>query len=138
MSDHQAWDFSTALRASEKGKQGQEEAEKARKDATAEYATAEKLYRVALAKRIVELIAEGKPATVAKDLARGDKHVSDLGYNRDVAEGMKEIAEQRAWRHTADRKDIQEFIQWSRIVAPLGTQAEPPVHERPIGSQRAA
>lgn len=123
MSDNrEAWDFHTALSASRKGKEGQEAAEKARGDATEAYALAERLYRMALSKRIVELIAEGKPATVARDLARGESPVADLGYERDVAEGVRDIAEQRAWRHTADRRDIQEFVQWSRIVAPLGEQ----------------
>ena len=134
----EAWSFHQAVEASRRGKEGQADAESARKDAMTEYALAEKLYRVELAKRIVELIAEGKPATVAKDLARGDKRVSDLGYNRDVAEGMRDIAEQRAWRHTADRKDIQELIEWSRIVAPLGQTQEPAHLEAPIGGRRAA
>lgn len=121
----QAYDFFEAQEASRRGKEGQREAEKARSEAIEAYALAEKLYRVELAKKIIEMIAGGTPATVAKDLARGDKTVSDLGYHKDVAEGMKDIAEQRAWRHTADRKDIQNLTEWSMKVAPLGEQSEP-------------
>lgn len=133
-----AWDFHEALTASRKGKEGQESAEKARKDAAEDFAEKERLYRERLAIRITEIIASGKAATVAQDLARGDGLVADLRYDRDVAKGVAAVAEQRAWRHTADRKDIQEFIEWSRHVAPLGEQAEPAVLEAPIGGRRAA
>ena len=120
----QAWDFFDALRASEKGKQGQEDAEKARREAFDEFATAERLYRVKLAERIKAIRAEGTAATTAEALAKGEAEVADLKYLMRVAEGDVAVAEQRAWRHTADRKDIQEFIQWSRIVTPLGEQRE--------------
>jgi len=134
----QAWDFEQALEASRRGKLGQEAAERDRKDAVEVAAKAERAYRSALAAEIVRTHAQGAAWTVAQDLARGEKHVADLRYERDVAVGIKEIAEQRAWRGTADRKDIQEFVQWSRIVAPLGAAGEPPVLDRPIGSRRAA
>ena len=126
MSDRrQAYDFFECVEASRRGKHGQEQAEEQRKEAAETLATAERFYRVALAKRILELKAEGMPATVCQDLARGDKTVADLRYERDVAQGVLDVAEQRAWRGSADRKDIQELIAWSRIVAPLGEQTEP-------------
>lgn len=120
-----AWDFSEGLAASKKGKEGQEAAERDRKEAVELAARAERAYRQALAAEIVRSHAQGAAWTVAQDLARGDKHVAQLRYERDVSVGVKEVAEQRAWRHTADRKDIQEFVTWSRIVAPLGEQREP-------------
>lgn len=121
----QAYDFFECVDASRKGKEGQEAAEKDRKVATEAFALAKRCYEVELAKKIVGLIAEGKPATVAKDLARGDSRIANLGYELSVAEGVKDIAEQRAWRHTADRKDIQNLTEWSMKVAPLGEQTEP-------------
>lgn len=124
MSERQAWDFFQCVEASRKAKEAQQEAENAVKDAAAAYALAERLYRVNLAQQIVKLIAEGKPATVARDLARGDRHVADLAYEMAVAEGVKEAMEQRAWRHTSDRKDVQNLTKWSMIVAPLGEQIE--------------
>lgn len=48
-------------------------------------AETEKEYRVALAKKLVELREEGVAVGLIGDLARGDKELSDLKYNRDVA-----------------------------------------------------
>lgn len=134
------WDFTEATAAARKATEAQKEAEQARRDATSSYADAERIYRMALAKRIVELHAEGCAWTVAQDVARGDKGVAQLKYLRDVAEGVKAAAEQRAWRHTSDRRDVNELIAWSRIVAPLGQQTEPAGAQRPapIGARRAA
>jgi hypothetical protein len=133
----QAWDFEQALEASRRGKLGQEAAERDRKDAVEVAAKAERAYRSALAAEIVRTHAQGAAWTVAQDLARGEKHVADLRYERDVAVGMKEIAEQRAWRHQSDRRDIREFVQWSRIIAPLGDQPEPRNLAPPIGRRAA-
>jgi hypothetical protein len=91
----------------------QEAAEAATREAYAVYAEAERAYRVALAKRITELRAEGAAATLAADLARGDTDVADLRYRRDVAEGVVEAAKQSGWRLQANRRDGHEFIAWS-------------------------
>ena len=126
MSDRrEAWDFFQGVEASRKAKEKQEEAEQARRDAATALAGYERAYRTALAQKIVSLIAEGKAATVARDLARGDDQVAHLGYLRDVARGVLEAEETRAWRHTSDRKDVNSFVEWSRMVAPLGEQHEP-------------
>lgn len=136
--ERQAWDFFQAVEASRKGKEGQAAAEAAREQAAEEYAAAERAYRRALALKIIELRAADWPATVCADLARGDEHVANLRYSRDVAEGVKDAIEQRAWRHTADRRDVTQLIEWSRIVAPLGEQREPNHLPEPIGTRRAA
>ncbi|HET6866216.1 MAG TPA: hypothetical protein VFH80_09840, partial [Solirubrobacteraceae bacterium] len=81
-------------------------------------------YRVALAKKIVELHAGGAAWTVCQDLARGDQSVADLRYRRDVAEGVKEAAQNAVWRHTADRKDLGKLVDWSMRVAPDGQHEE--------------
>ena len=121
----EAWSFPQGVAASRKAKEKQEESEQARRDASRDLAECEQAYRLALAQKIVTLTAEGAPATVAKDRARGDKEVAHLGYLRDVAKGVLDAEETRAWRHTADRKDVNEFIIWSRLVAPMGEQSEP-------------
>ena len=95
------------------------------RQAYAKYADAERAYRVALAKKILELHAEGKAWTVTADIARGDKDVADLRYERDVAEGVKQAAQDATWRLTADRKDLGAFIQWSMRVAPDGQYVDP-------------
>lgn len=48
------------------------------------YAEAEKNYRVALARQIIELKTQKYPATLIGDIARGN--VADLKFKRDVAE----------------------------------------------------
>lgn len=119
------WDFAEAVAAARKGHEAQREAEQVRRDASEKLAKREQAYRLALARKIVEVQAAGSAWTVAQDLARGDKDVAQLRYERDVAKGVLDAEETRAWRHTADRKDLTEFIQWSRIVAPLGETPEP-------------
>lgn len=49
-------------------------------------AESERTYRESLAKKILILKAEGYPATLINDLARGDKEVAGLKFSRDVAE----------------------------------------------------
>ena len=124
MSDQEAWDFHEAVRATRKAKEAQIEAEKAREAAATDLAEKELAYRKALALEIVSKNAAGAAWTVSQDLARGEPHVAQLRYERDVAQGVLDAAEQRAWRHTADRKDALALIEWSRIVSPLGEQRE--------------
>jgi hypothetical protein len=132
------YDFAEAISATQRAAKAQKGAEQARRDAARDLAGKEHAYRLALAKKILEAHADGVAWTVAQDIARGDDRVAQLRYERDVAKGVLDAAEQRAWRHTADRKDMTEFIQWSRMVAPLGQQEEPQHMERPIGAVRAA
>ena len=51
-------------------------------------AEAERLYRVALAKRTLELKQAGYPVTVITDITRGDENVASLRFDRDVAREM--------------------------------------------------
>lgn len=119
----QPWDFEQARTAARQAAELQQQAERIRADASEQAALTERVYRMALSKKIVELIAEGRAATVAQDLAKGDKQVADLRYERDVARGVLDVAEQRAWRHTADRKDVHEFIRWSQRLDCEGVEA---------------
>lgn len=50
------------------------------------YAQAEKIYRIELAKEIMRLKAQGIPVTLIKELAKGNEHVADLKFNRDLAQ----------------------------------------------------
>lgn len=118
------YDFTEARDAVKGASDAMKVAEQARRDASKDLALAERAYRVALAQRIVELHAEGCAWTVCQDLARGDKHVADLRYTRDVAKGVLDAAETVAWRHTADRRDLSSLINWSQKVAPLGEHGE--------------
>jgi hypothetical protein len=111
------YDFGEAVEAAKRAAELQRDAEHDLTRSVREHAQAEKLYRVALARRIVELRADGQAATLAADLARGDETVAMLRYERDIAEGAKDVAVQQAWRRSADRKDVRVFIEWSARVS---------------------
>lgn len=106
--------FAEAVAACRRAAEAQKDGERAVRQAATDLAEKERLYRLALAKQIVEQHADGAAWTVAQDLARGNERVADLRYGRDVAQGVLEAAQQRAWRHTADRKDVLELVAWSR------------------------
>ena len=55
-------------------------------------ATTEKLYRKALAKKIIELRDQKIPATLINDLAKGDEEVSEYRFARDLARVMYDVA----------------------------------------------
>lgn len=58
-----------------------------------DYALKEYKYRTALSKRLVELRATGQPVTHLADIARGEKEIARLRFDRDIAEGLKNSAE---------------------------------------------
>src|SRR4051812_20117741 len=89
-------------------------AETAMRDAFTNLANAERAYRVALAKERLRLHADdGVAWTATDDIAKGNENVAQLRYERDVAKGVAEAASSALWRHTADRKDVTQFITWS-------------------------
>jgi hypothetical protein len=113
MTAHRPYSFAEAQQANDVRSANQKTAEQFLISTTKDYALAERAYREALAKRILELRAEGMAVTACGDVARGDKHVADLKFKRDVADGVREAAAQTAWRASADRKAEQAFIEWS-------------------------
>lgn len=113
MSNNRPWDFDQARDACRKAAHAQENAEEGVRHAAQALAVAEESYRVALAKRIVELRADGTAATVCADLARGDAAVAELRRVRDIADGVYEAFKQASWRHNQNRKDAQRFADWS-------------------------
>jgi len=106
--------FGEAVERSNALSAAQEVAEAETRRAYAQFAEAERVYRKALAEKIVRLRAEGAAATTAADLARGEAQVAELRYRRDVAEGIVEAAKQAGWRLQANRRDGHEFIDWSK------------------------
>lgn len=111
-------------------------AERARRESVEEYAAAEERYRMALAKEIIRVRDEdGAAWTVAQDLARGAKHVAELRRKRDIAQGVKDVAEQAAWKHTANRRSLEQLVAWSMRVAPDGQhQDEENIQRSAIGA----
>lgn len=105
-------------------------------------AEAEREYRRAMSKRIVELKAAGTPSTVCKDVAYGEHEpypIDDLRYNRDVAAGVLEAAVQRKFRIAADRRSLDALTEWSmKQSLAIHPSVQEPVETTPIGSVRAA
>jgi len=122
------FDFAAAVAANRAASEAQQNAERWYAQKGRHYADAERAYREALAQAITRLKAEGVAISVAQDLARGDKHVATLRYERDVAEGLRDAAAQSIWRHTADRRGLDVLLDWSKRAAFL--DALPP-QERP-------
>jgi hypothetical protein len=133
----QPYDFVEAVAQSRMASEAQHNAERWCAEKGRDLATAEQAYRVGLAKKITELRADGQPTTLAADLARGDKHVAGLRYTRDVADGVYEASKQSAWRHTANRKDLQEFLDWSKRAAFLDMGPTPKDNQSVIGGRRS-
>ena len=50
------------------------------------YAEAEKDYKIALAKQILEERGNGVPVTIISDICRGNREIARLRFERDVAE----------------------------------------------------
>lgn len=126
----QPYDFDEARSAINTAKAQQAAAEAQIKQAFRDYGAAERAYRMALAVEIVKLRAESTPATVCQDLAKGMPKVADLRYKRDVAEGVKEAALSAIWRHTADRRELEQLVSWSMRVAPDGQTMPQPEWSR--------
>lgn len=120
-----------AYRASEL----QREVEDSMREASRKLAECERTYRLALTTRILELKIEGYAITMCGEIARGDKEVARLRYERDVAEGVFDAAKQQAFRRGADRKDIDTLLNWS-MKRDLRTDS-PPLegNVRPIGAR---
>lgn len=59
-----------------------------------EFAEARKAYQVALAEKELELRADGMPAVMCQDLARGDDHVANLRMAKDCAEAVYKAAQE--------------------------------------------
>lgn len=119
------YDFGQARKAVRDASHRQERAEDFMREAAVSTAKAEEAYRLALAQQITRVHAEGAAWTVAQDLARGDAHVASLRRERDIAEGVKEAAQQAMWRHAADRRELELLIDWSMRVSLDGQPREP-------------
>lgn len=121
MSTDLPYDYGGARQAIERASRAQAVAEDLIRQSYSHAAAAERAYRQALAEEILKLRAEGVAITVAQDLARGSKHVSDLRFKRDIADGVREAARQATFRHAADRRELEQLVDWSQRVELSGT-----------------
>lgn len=116
------YDFGEAKAAHARAARDATAAESFTAQCSDEYADAEKAYREALAKKMVELHNEGKAWTVVENLAKGDSQVADLKRQRDIAEGLKKAAEQMSWKVNANRRALEQLVDWSQRVNLGGEQ----------------
>lgn len=100
-------------------------------------AEAEREYRKALAVAITDKHGSGVAWTVCADLARGEPNVADLRYARDVARGVLDAAEQRAFRLQADRRSLHALTDWSMKQALQFGPLAPEPQSTPFGRRAA-
>jgi hypothetical protein len=128
---------SAAFKASEL----QRDVEDRIRTASGSLAEAERRYREALAKKILDLRTDENPPawSVCGDVARGDSHVAKLKLERDIAEGILDAARQEAFRRGSDRRDVDTLLNWS-MRRDLRTDSEPGSKDNveAIGGRRAA
>lgn len=60
----------------------------------ADYAAAEQEYRIGLAEKMLELRDNGHPVTLVPDLARGDRKIARLKFDRDAKEAVYKAAQE--------------------------------------------
>lgn len=106
--------FPEARAAAHSASQRQIDNEAARVEAATDKARKELKYRRALAERMTTVRADGVAWSAAADLARGDIMVSQLRYERDVADGVLAAIEQAGFRLQADRRVLEQLIRWSQ------------------------
>lgn len=94
-------------------KGAQSKAEAHLKEMFADLAEKRRAYQVALAEEIVRLRGQGFAVTAAGDVARGEERVALLRYERDVQDGVVEAAKAALWRLNADRRELEQLVQWS-------------------------
>ena len=74
-----------------------------------QWADAKELYSVALSQKLLDLRAKGEPVSIAKDLAKGNKHVARLERNMIIAEGIMRACDQ-SMRDIRSEQDIQRSL----------------------------
>lgn len=108
------WTFDQAVKAADDAEEEQRRVESEISRAYRDHARAEKLYDVALARKMWELKRDGIPATVCKTLAQGDPDIAALKEERNSKEGLVETAKVAAWRAQSDRRDTSGLLDWSK------------------------
>jgi hypothetical protein len=111
-----ALDIVGAREAEAKASRNQLTAEQELRDAWQAFGSAEQAYRVELAKRMTVLHKDGVAWTACRDLALGDERVATLRMERDLARGVREAAEQAAYRLGADRRALGRLVEWSQRI----------------------
>lgn len=121
-------DYATAVEVMRVEAEHQQAAENVLAGYHRDAAAAEKIYREELAKAITRQRANGASATAARDLARGEPAIATFAYERDLKLGLVDAAQQSIWRHTANRRDLEHFIDWSKRASFLDMEGRTESH----------
>jgi hypothetical protein len=135
------WDFEAAVAASHNAETEQRRVESEVSTSYRDHAKAQRVYAVALARKMLELKRDGMAITACETVAKGDPAIASLREQRDIAEGLRETAKHAAWRANADRRDISDLIRWSArrdLAEYSGPPVSEPAHMPVYGARRAA
>ena len=91
-----------------KAKEMMELANKSFREHSLDYAENEKNYRIALAKKIIILKAEGYAATLILDVSKGDEEVAKLKMKRDISSGLMASAQSAIYSYRLEYKTLNE------------------------------
>lgn len=108
-----SWDWGQAQTAMAECAAEQERSEQNMRDAGADAAVAKREYQRALAVRIVELKAKGNAVTACETIAKGEHDISQLRFEKDLAEATYRAACAANYRHSANRADAVELAKWA-------------------------
>jgi hypothetical protein len=86
-------------------------------------AEAEHAYRVALAKKMLQLRESGVQITVLSDVARGEEEIATLKQARDIADGMVVAQRERVRELEGERAMLRELLEYSRRATTGATAA---------------
>ena len=76
----------------------------------AEYGDSQKNYRIAVAKEMLKLKAEGMPATLVYDVARGNENVAELKRQEIISESLYKSCQEAINTYKLEIKILQEQI----------------------------
>lgn len=79
-----------------------------------EKAKAEKNYKVALSKKILQLKTEKTPATLIQSLSKGDEVVAELRLKRDIAESSYYVAIDALNNIRLEIETLRSMLTWLR------------------------
>jgi len=78
------------------------------------FAEAKRNYHMSYAKKTLELKDEGNPITIIKEIVNGDKHVSELRYTMDVADGIMKACKESMADTRAALDSYRSLLTWLR------------------------
>lgn len=130
-------DLDDARKASRRCSELRRAAEAELRNAVEECGRKEGAYRQALAKEIVTKRQE-HPATVAVDLAKGEKNVNEALVAFRIAEGMVDAHKERLRTIEGERSQLKSLVDWSASISNVLAHADQQTAEQTPNLRSAA